>query len=162
MRSFGRLEWNADYKRTRTLPVAEQIESEPVVCEAGRIPTELVIVRSGFGRLSQHYAASHRTQHILARVISLAWRNCLTTAYDRPTLPLLSLQNTLRAVGFLDALFIPAETFAADILPHVRRTELPEKQQAYCCNLQNSEQKKEQIDGRTLENRTQSHPQTVI
>ncbi|MEM1067559.1 MAG: cyclic nucleotide-binding domain-containing protein, partial [Planctomycetota bacterium] len=67
MRSFGRLEWNAGYRRTRSLPVEEQIESEPMVASEGRVPTDLIIVRSGFARLSQHYGASHRTTAYLGK-----------------------------------------------------------------------------------------------
>ena len=141
MRSFGRLEWNADYKRTRNLPVEQQIESEPIVCEAGRVPTELVIVRSGFGRLSQQYGASHRTTAYLGKGHIFGLEELSYNSVRPDNTPLLSLQNTLRAVGFLDALFIPAETFAADILPHVRRTELP--QRAADLMLQSIEQQSE-------------------
>lgn len=125
LRSFGRMEWNADYKKTRTLPVEQQIESEPLVADEGRVPTDLVIVRSGFGRLSQHFGASHRTTAYLGKghifgLEELAY-NSLRPADSPPR----TLQNALRAVGFLDALFIPAESFANEILPHVRRNELP-------------------------------------
>lgn len=154
MRSFGRLEWNADYKRTRTLPVAEQIDSEPVVCEAGRVPTELVIVRSGFGRLSQQYGASHRTTAYLGKGHIFGLEELSYNSVRPANTPLLSLQNTLRAVGFLDALFIPAETFAADILPHVRRTELP--QSAASLLLQSAEQRAEEGSERRQNSRKQN------
>ncbi|HBV62192.1 MAG TPA: oxidoreductase [Rhodopirellula sp.] len=147
MRSFGRLEWNADYQRTRTLPVDEQIKSEPVVCEAGRVPTELVIVRSGFGRLSQQHNASHRTTAYLGKGHIFGLEELSYNSVRPANTPLLSLQNTLRAVGFLDALFIPAEIFAADILPHVRRTELPKN--AASLLLQSAEQRTDKgTDGR--------------
>jgi Fe-S-cluster-containing dehydrogenase component/CRP-like cAMP-binding protein len=126
MRSFGRMEWNADYARSRELPVNEQIETEPLVAREGNTPTDLIIVRSGFGRLSQEYGASHRTTAYLGKghvygLEELAYNSL------RPTeSPLLPLQRSLRAVGFLDVLMIPAETFATEILPHVRRSELPE------------------------------------
>lgn len=125
MRSFGRLEWNADYKRTRKLPIAEQIESEPIVCEAGRVPTELVLIRSGFGRLTQPHGAEHRTTAYLGKGHIFGLEELSYNSVRPANTPLLTLQNTLRAVGFLDTLFIPAETFADEILPHVRRTELP-------------------------------------
>jgi Fe-S-cluster-containing dehydrogenase component/CRP-like cAMP-binding protein len=126
LHSFGRMEWNADYKKTRSLPVEQQIESEPLVAREAHVPTDLIIVRSGFGRLSQQYGASHRTTayhgkgHVFG-LEELAY-NALrpTDSAPRP------LQSSLRAVGFLDALFIPAEVFAEEILPHVRRSELPD------------------------------------
>ncbi|MGB7328538.1 MAG: 4Fe-4S dicluster domain-containing protein, partial [Rubripirellula sp.] len=45
-----------------------------------------------------------------------------------------TLQSSLRAVGFLDVLSIPVETFASEILPHVRRSELPERAAAEMYN----------------------------
>lgn len=125
MHSFGRMEWNAGYKRTRALPVQEQIESEPLVAAEGRVPTDLIVVRSGFGRLSQHYGASHRTTAYLGKghVFGLEELSC--NALSGPSGSVQTLKHSLRAVGFLDALFIPAEVFAEQILPHVRRSELP-------------------------------------
>lgn len=125
MHSFGRMEWNADYKRTRTLPAQEQIASEPVVIEEGRVPTDLVVVRSGFGRLSQAFGASHRTTAYLGKGHVYGLEELAYNALRDESSPPRACHQTLRAIGFLDALFIPAETFAAEILPHIRRSELP-------------------------------------
>lgn len=127
LRSFGRLEWNADYNHTRTLPVAQQMDAEQIVCEAGRVPTELVIVRNGFGRLSQQDGAEHRTTAYLGKGQIFGLEELSYNTLRPPNTPLVSLQNTLRAVGLLDTLFVPVEIFATDILPHARRTELSEK-----------------------------------
>ncbi len=60
MRSFGRMEWNADYKRTRTLPAQQQIASEPVVIEEGRAdglgrrPQRLRSVVASLRRVASH------------------------------------------------------------------------------------------------------------
>lgn len=126
MRSFGRMEWNADYVKSRELPINEQIDAEPLVAGEGSAPTDLIIVRSGFGRLSQEYGASHRTTAYLGKghvygLEELAFNTLRPN--DAPPRP---LQRSLRAVGFLDVLMIPAENFAVDILPHVRRSELPD------------------------------------
>ncbi len=126
LRSFGRMEWNAEYKKTRALPVEQQIESEPMLADEGRVPTDLIIVRSGFGRLSQQYGASHRTTAYLGKGHVFGLEELACNALRPADSPPRTLQNSLRAVGFLDALFIPAEIFAEDILPHVRRSELPE------------------------------------
>ena len=125
LRSFGRMEWNADYKKTRELPTQQQIESEPIVESEGRIPTDLVVVRSGFGRLSQQYGASHRTTAYLGKGHIFGLEELAYNAVRPTNSPPRTLANSLRAVGFLDALMIPAETFSQEILPHVRRSELP-------------------------------------
>ena len=125
MRSFGRMEWNADYQKTRLLPVEKQIESEPLVADEGKSPTDLIIVRSGFGRLSQQYGASHRTTAYLGKGHVYGLEELAYNALRPVESPSRALQRSLRAVGFLDVLMIPAETFAEHILPHVRRSELP-------------------------------------
>jgi Fe-S-cluster-containing dehydrogenase component/CRP-like cAMP-binding protein len=126
MRSFGRMEWNADYQKSRQLPFEKQIESEPLVSGEGNTPTDLIIVRSGFGRLSQQYGASHRTTAYLGKGHVYGLEELTYNALRPTESPLQPLQRSLRAVGFLDTLMIPAETFAEEILPHVRRSELPE------------------------------------
>jgi Fe-S-cluster-containing dehydrogenase component/CRP-like cAMP-binding protein len=127
MRSFGRMEWNADYKKNRTLPVEQQIASEPLVATEGAMPTDLIIVRSGFGRLSQAYGASERTTAYLGRGHLFGLEEVATNSVRPPSTPPRTLKHSLRAVGFLDTLHVPMEVFASEILPHVRRSELPEE-----------------------------------
>lgn len=123
LRSFGRLEWNADYAKARKLPPSEQIESEPVVVAEGRQVTELIVVRSGFGRVCQSYGAAKRTTAYLGKghVFGLD-EITLSVVGEGGSVP---LQHSLQAVGFLDTLHIPVEVFAREVLPHIRRDELP-------------------------------------
>ncbi|MEM6471363.1 MAG: cyclic nucleotide-binding domain-containing protein, partial [Planctomycetota bacterium] len=131
LRSYGKLEWNAGYKKTSRLPPAEQIEKEPLVVSEGAFPTDLLIVRSGFARMSVQYGAGHRTTAYLGKGhtfgLDEVLYNCLS---DSPS-ELKPYQYSLRAVGFLDVIAIPVEVFAQDVLPHVRRSELPAQTQAY-------------------------------
>lgn len=125
MQSFGRLEWNARYQKTRTLPPAEQIASEPVVASEGHLPSELILIRSGFARVSREHGAGHQTSAYLGKG-QLFGLDELTHNTLRPTTePPVPLQHSLRAVGFLDTLQIPASDFASEILPYVRQSELP-------------------------------------
>ena len=125
LRSFGRVEWNSDYERSRQLPIEQQIQAEPVVADEGRVPTDLIVIRSGFARLSQQYGASHRTTSYLGKGQLFGLEELAYNALRSSGSPSRTLQNSLRAVGFLDTLFIPAEVFAEEILAHVGRSELP-------------------------------------
>lgn len=125
LRSFGRMEWNADYRKTSQLPAQEQIESEPIVAAEGRLPTDLIIVRSGFGRVSKQYGASHQTKAYLGKGHIYGLEELAYNSLRAPDSSPRAMSQTLRAVGFLDTLMIPAEVFIEDILPHVRRSELP-------------------------------------
>jgi len=126
LRSFGRLQWNTDYSKTRKLSPAEQIKSEPIVAQEGHHVTDLIVVRSGFGRVCQTYGAAQRTTAYLGKghVFGLEelTLNVTGSGGGQSSRP---LQNSLRAVGFLDTLHIPVECFAREILPHIRRSELP-------------------------------------
>lgn len=125
LRSFGRREWYTDYDQTRRLPAAEQIREEPIVAEEGRLPTDLIVVRSGFARLSRQEGPSHRTTSYLGKGQVFGLDELAYNALRPADWPPRVLQHSLRAVGLLDGLFIPAEVFVEEILPHVRRSELP-------------------------------------
>ena len=123
--SYGRMEWNSDYKKTRKLSPEEQISSEPLVVAEGRLPTELLVVRSGFGRMCQHHGDGLRTTAYLGTGHVFGLEEIAYNALRPPESAAKTLSHSLHAVGFLDVLAIPVETFAKEILPHVRRSELP-------------------------------------
>jgi len=131
MNSYGRIEWNADFRKSQKLSPREQIESEPIVAEEGNFPTSLIVIRSGFARASRVHGGGHQTTAYLGvghlfglSEVAIA---CLRDDGDAPV----SLQQSLRAVGFVDTLEIPIEVVAQDVLPHVRRSELPVQVQQY-------------------------------
>jgi Fe-S-cluster-containing dehydrogenase component/CRP-like cAMP-binding protein len=130
LRSYGRLEWYADFRKSTRKSVAQQIEDEPVVAREGTFATELLIVRSGFGRVSNDHGVSAKTNAYIGKGhwfgLEESARNCI--ADDQPLTP---LQSTLRAVGMLDVLAIPVEVFAEIVLPRVRRSDWPESIQQF-------------------------------
>ncbi|WP_238383115.1 cyclic nucleotide-binding domain-containing protein [Rubripirellula obstinata] len=150
MRSYGRMEWNADYKKSRTLPVEQQIASEPLVASEGAMPTDLIIVRSGFARLSQAYGASERTTAYLGKGHLFGLEEVATNSARTDNSAPRTLKHSLRAVGFLDTLQIPVEVFATEILPFVRRSELPEQVAAL---LQNQDADRSGKEDRRKSNR---------
>ena len=91
----------------------------------GAMPTDLVIVRSGFGRLSQAYGASERTTAYLGKGHLFGLEEIAVNSARPSSTPPRTLKHSLRAIGFLDTLQIPLEVFATEVLPHVRRSELP-------------------------------------
>ncbi len=146
--SYGRMEWNTDYKKTRTLPVAQQIESEPLVANEGRMPTELLIVRSGFGRVSESHGAAHRTTAYMGKGHVFGLDEIVFNAMRPEGIPPKTLRHSLRAVGVLDVLAIPTETFAIEILPHIRRSELPESVRSDESDKDNVRKEKRRSDRR--------------
>ncbi|MGV3484169.1 MAG: 4Fe-4S dicluster domain-containing protein [Planctomycetaceae bacterium] len=125
MQSFGRTEWNADFRRTQKLSPREQIESEPIVAQENSFPTSLIVIRSGFARTSRQHGSGHQTTAYLGSGNLFGLSEIVHACFRSQAEPAMVLQQTLRAVGFVDTLHIPIEVFAADVLPHVRRSELP-------------------------------------
>lgn len=150
LRSYGRLRWYADYRKTTKRSPAEQIAEEPVVVREGSFPTDLLIVRSGFGRVSVEHGASVQTTAYLGagHVFDLesVVRNCLNPS--RPQMH----QHALRAVGMLDVIAIPIELFADEVLPKIRRGDFPPNVQRLFPSLNRRSSKRKTI-GKTISDR---------
>lgn len=125
LRSFGNIEWNSDFQRTQKLSPREQIESEPLVAREGAFATDLVAIRSGFARTSRMHGTGHQTTAYLGAGHLFGLTEIVHSCVRPETESPMVLQQSLRAVGFVDTLHIPIEVFAQDVLPHVRRSELP-------------------------------------
>lgn len=123
LRSFGRMEWNTDFRRARKLPVQEQIQQEPVIALEGNLPTELIIIRAGFARVSCLHGDGHQTTAYLGKGHTFGFSE-LAHNTSRPSgTPPRTLSHSLRAVGFVDTLHIPIEALAELVMPYVRRDE---------------------------------------
>ncbi len=125
LRSFGRMEWNTDFEKIRKLPVQDQIEQEPLIAIEGQLPTDLILIRSGFARVSQIYGAGHQTTAYLGKGHMFGFPELAHNITRPATAPPVQLQQSLRAVGFVDTLHIPIEVFAETVLPYIRQEELP-------------------------------------
>ncbi|TWU35925.1 4Fe-4S dicluster domain-containing protein [Novipirellula artificiosorum] len=127
LRSFGHHPWDDDLKRTRRLPVAEPINSEPInsepiIAEAGRTPTELIFIRNGFARVTRQADPGHRdssmlTTSYLGKGDGFGLEEVIGNATRQHGSAPIPLQHSLRAVGITDTIGIPAEVFAAEVLP---------------------------------------------
>lgn len=125
MKSFGRMEWNAEYQRNRKLPTAEQIGQEPLIAAEGDHPTDLVLIRAGFARVSRQHGAGDRTTAYLGKGHLFGLSEIAANARRALGAAPIPLQKSLRAVGFVDTLHIPIEIVAEHLLPYIRESELP-------------------------------------
>lgn len=125
IRNHGTNEWNNEYRKTKKLPIAEQLAHEPLVCTEGNIPTDLIVVRNGFGRLTRQHGASEQTLAYLGKGHIFGIQEIAEQIYGDEIHRPVTYQTSLRAVGFLDTLQIPIEVFIEKIFPHIRRSELP-------------------------------------
>lgn len=119
--TYGDYEWSGKYKDL--LKSGAPTAKEPVVAAEGDYPNSVVIVRTGFARVTQRYGDGHRTLNYLGagqvygfEEIAHNWRNPNHTA---------TLQYTLRVMGYTHILVIPAPVIEEFVLPSIPKDKLP-------------------------------------
>ncbi|MEM9185614.1 MAG: cyclic nucleotide-binding domain-containing protein [Planctomycetota bacterium] len=92
----------------------ERIAREPVVAEEGQPPPGLLLVRSGFARVSRRRGDGHQTTAYLGKGQAFGAAELAATLLEGQPAP---LTHSLRAVGYVDLLRIPTEVALELILP---------------------------------------------
>jgi Fe-S-cluster-containing dehydrogenase component/CRP-like cAMP-binding protein len=122
--SYGNFDWYTDFGPTRRRDPNDQLAAEPLIAAEGDPPAGLLLVRSGFARLSRRHGHGQRTLAYLGKgqVFGLA-----ELAESYKTGEVVPLRCSLRAVGYVDVLRIPRAVVLEAILPHsrMRINELP-------------------------------------
>ena len=120
--TFGSFQWNQDFQSTREKDISERILAEPLIVTQGEYVNGLVLIRSGFARLSRQHGEGHQTiayfgkgQSVGMRELAHNWQ----TGEQRPWL------LSLRAVGYVDVLRIPTAAVERLILPFLTAAQLP-------------------------------------
>lgn len=125
IQSLGEREWFSEYRDSQKLDVQTQIALEPVIATEGQSVKDLILIRSGFARLSFEQGRGHRTVAYLGRghVFGLSE---LAHRFRNPTIKPLPYQESLRALGFVDLLRIPCKIVLSHVIPKIRSAELPQ------------------------------------
>jgi Fe-S-cluster-containing dehydrogenase component/CRP-like cAMP-binding protein len=137
LRSYGDMEWFADYRDTKKLDVQEKIKAEPLIIQEGSPANWLVVIRSGFARRSYQHGQGHRTISYLGRGqiygLQELLHNVEVGVHEDQLLP---YQESLRGIGFVDALLIPRREFIEHAMPFIRTQErtAPIRQPRYDAN----------------------------
>ncbi|MFO1065304.1 MAG: cyclic nucleotide-binding domain-containing protein [Pirellulales bacterium] len=125
LESFGEMEWYADYRKHASKDPAERIAREPLIAEEGSYAAGLWIIRGGFARLSRRQGAGHRTLAYLGKGHIFGLRELVHNWRQPSSHATLPFQESLRAVGYVDALCIPKQVIIRHALPYFRKSELP-------------------------------------
>jgi Fe-S-cluster-containing dehydrogenase component len=122
--TFGDYDWSGDYKRLAQTAASGQRKQEPIIAEEGDYPNGVILIKAGFGRVSQKFGNGHRTLNYLGagqiyglQEIAHNWRN------PQATVP---LQYTLRVIGYTHVIVIPTAVMETVVLPAVAKEELPD------------------------------------
>ena len=120
--THGEFEWARGFKEIAAKEPEEVIEAEPVIAEQGDHLDGLLLVRSGFVRITEQMEQGHRTVGYLTQneVFGLEeivdhWRH----GGD------IRLRYGLRAIGFVDLLLVPTDLVETLVLPTLPASRLP-------------------------------------
>ncbi len=115
--SYGNFDWYSDFGPQRRTDPAAEIAAEPLIAAEGETPTDLVLIRSGFARQSRRHGHGHLTVAYLGKGQVFGWKEFAAAHDGHEPQP---WQHSLRAVGYVDILRIPAQTVVNDIIPNCK------------------------------------------
>lgn len=135
--SHGNFEWHATFDKTSQRH-GEAIITEPLIAEEGSLCDGILLVRSGFARLSHHFGSGQRTVAYLGKGQVFGLNEAIGSALG--TLPV-TLTHSLRALGYVDVLRIPQRVLNEHVFPHFSREALAEiaKKHAISCTTEQCE-----------------------
>jgi Fe-S-cluster-containing dehydrogenase component/CRP-like cAMP-binding protein len=122
--SYGNFDWYSDFGAQRNGDAAARLAAEPLIAAEGDRADGLLLIRSGFARLTQREGHGHRTLAYLGKGQVFGWAEMaeLGTGDAAAT-----WECSLRAVGYVDVLRIPADVVKRAVLPHCDKAKLDGK-----------------------------------
>jgi Fe-S-cluster-containing dehydrogenase component/CRP-like cAMP-binding protein len=110
--SYGNFDWASDFGGQ---PAPGALAAEPLIAAEDDLPGGLLLVRSGFARLSRRRGNGHQTLAYLGKGQMFGLAEIIETQRTGRPAP---LEHSLRAVGYVDVLRIPVEVVLEAVLPH--------------------------------------------
>ena len=120
--TFGDYDWSGDYKKLAK-EGARAVEKETIIAQEGDYPNGVVLIRSGFARLSQKFGHGHRTLNYLSAGCEFGLREIAHNWSRKDSVP---FQHSLRVIGYTHVIIVPTPVMEEIVLPTVPAAELPE------------------------------------
>lgn len=122
--SYGEFEWKESFKE---MAEGGSGDSEPVIARQGSFADELILIRAGFARLTRRYNHGEKTVAYLGKGQAFGFAEIYhngkrSDGGDGSGEPM-HYQYTLRAVGYVDTLAIPAPLVEDFIVPKLSSEE---------------------------------------
>lgn len=119
--TFGDFDWHTTYKRLAEDPPEVRLQREPIIVDEGDYADGLLLIRSGFGRVSRRMNHGHHTLRYLGRGGVFGLEEILEGWRGGEAVP---LRTTLRAVGYTDVLRVPSTIIEEYVLRDTPTEEL--------------------------------------
>ncbi len=111
--SYGRFDWHGSY-RALAGEVEVRLADEPVIAEEGHYPNGLILIRSGFARLTRRHGHGQLSLSYIGKGAHYGLEELVANWRSRQQVP---LGRTLRAVGYVDVLRVPTAAVERHVLP---------------------------------------------
>ena len=112
--TYGNFDWHTSYNRLSEGSSQERLAREPIIVAEGDYPDGLLLVRSGFARISKSVNNGHRTLQYIGRGNVFGLPEIIHNWRKEDSKP---LQTSLRALGYTDILRVPTSIIEELLLP---------------------------------------------
>jgi len=142
--THGDFEWQPSINASSSQRSSEAVVNEPLIVEEGEPSDGLVLVRSGFARLSQRYGAGHKTLAYLGKGQVFGLAEAIRSNQSEKTV---TMPTSLRALGYVDVLRIPQAVLEQHVFPQVSQQAIQAAaaKHALYCTQQHCEEHAEKI-----------------
>jgi Fe-S-cluster-containing dehydrogenase component/CRP-like cAMP-binding protein len=119
--TYGDFEWQSSYHTGGDDAPEGRLAKEPLISREGDYADGIVLIRSGFARVSRKYNHGERTLRYLGKGQFSGLEEIVSSWKSDNVVP---LQHTLRAIGYVDLLVIPTAIVQQHILPQLSAEEI--------------------------------------
>jgi Fe-S-cluster-containing dehydrogenase component/CRP-like cAMP-binding protein len=115
--SYGNFDWHVDFGSQRNRDPADQVAAEPLIAAEGDPPSGMLLIRSGFARMSRRRGHGHQTVAYLGKGHVFGLDELAESQQTGTAVP---WRHSLRAVGYVDVLRIPSDVVLQNIFPNCK------------------------------------------
>lgn len=129
--THGDFQWHEAFRANAAETPTDAVVAEPLIVEEGAPCEGLVLVRSGFARLSHRFGHGHRTVAYLGKGQVYGLDEAVRTAASGEPA---SMSDSLRALGYVDVLRIPQAALEEHVFPRMPEQLLKEAAEKHALN----------------------------
>jgi Fe-S-cluster-containing dehydrogenase component/CRP-like cAMP-binding protein len=123
--TYGDFDWHISFNRFAAGSSRERFAQEPLIAEEENYPDGLLLIQSGFARLSHRVNHGHKTVRFMGTGDVFGLEEIAHNWREKDSEPC-ALQHTLRAVGYTDVLRVPTHVIEELVLPTLPPAMMPE------------------------------------
>jgi Fe-S-cluster-containing dehydrogenase component/CRP-like cAMP-binding protein len=116
--TYGDFSWHRTYKQMREGSSGERLAQEPIIVEEGHYPDGLLMIRTGFGRVSRRLNHGHKTVRYIGHGAVFGFEE-IAQQWQSGGDDVGGFRFSLRAVGYTDVLHVPTSIIEEHVLPTI-------------------------------------------